>query len=97
VLGGKLDSLAALDAKGQTQYLPTLRAYLDALGDIPAAAASMGVHPNTYRYRLRRLIELGGLDVNDPLERLTVHLQLHLGVPAPAAARGRVEGRTRRG
>ena len=78
LLAGKLDALAALDARGQTSYLPTLRAYLDALGDIPTAAASLGVHPNTYRYRLRRLVALGGLDINDPTERLVLHLQLHL-------------------
>ena len=55
-----------------------LRAYLDALGDIPTAAASLGVHRNTYRYRLRRLVALAGLDMADPVERLVLHLQLHL-------------------
>jgi len=78
LLAGKLEILAKLDAKGQTSYLPTLRAYLDALGDIPTAAASLGVHRNTYRYRLRRLVALAGLDMADPVERLVLHLQLHL-------------------
>lgn len=76
LLAGKVDLLARLDAKGHTCYRRTLRAYLDALGDIPAAAASLGVHPNTYRYRLRRLMTL--LDFADPVERLILHLQLHL-------------------
>jgi hypothetical protein len=78
LLAGKLEVLARLDAKGHTSYLPTLRAYLDALGDIPTAAASLGVHRNTYRYRLRRLVTLAGLDMADPVERLVLHLQLHL-------------------
>jgi hypothetical protein len=79
LLAGKLDQLAELDArKGHTRYLPTLRAYLDALGDIPAAAAALNVHPNTYRYRLRRLVELAGINLADPAERLVLHLQLHL-------------------
>lgn len=79
LLAGKLDVLAELDArKSHTHYLPTLRAYLDALGDIPTAAASLNVHPNTYRYRLRRLVELAGIDLADPVERLVLHLQLHL-------------------
>jgi hypothetical protein len=78
LLAGKLGVLTELDAKRHTAYVPTLRAYLDALGDVPAAAASMNVHPNTYRYRLRRLVELAGLDLDDPVERLVVHLQLHL-------------------
>lgn len=93
LLAGKLEQLAALDAKGHTRYLETLRAYLDALGDIPSAAASLGVHPNTYRYRLRRLIELGGLNVDDPVERLVLHLQLHLR-PPDSAARHRPRQRT---
>jgi DNA-binding PucR family transcriptional regulator len=90
LLAGKLEILAKLDAKGQTSYLPTLRAYLDALGDIPTAAASLGVHRNTYRYRLRRLVALAGLDMADPVERLVLHLQLHLG----SADADRQAGRT---
>jgi hypothetical protein len=78
LLAGKLDTLAALDGKGQTHYLETLQAYLDTLGDIPSAAASLGVHTNTYRYRLRRLVALGAIDMDDPVERLVIHLQLHL-------------------
>jgi sugar diacid utilization regulator len=88
LLAGKLDALAAHDAKGHTRYLETLQAYLDALGDIPSAAASLDVHPNTYRYRLRRLIDLGGLDIHDPVERLVLHLQLHLRPPDDLAEDG---------
>jgi DNA-binding PucR family transcriptional regulator len=79
LLTGKLDVLADLDArKSHTHYLATLRAYLDALGDVPTAAAALSVHPNTYRYRLRRLLDLAGIDITDPTERLVLHLQLHL-------------------
>jgi hypothetical protein len=92
LLAGKLDVLAALDAKGQTSYLPTLRAFLDALGDIPAAAASFGVHPNTYRYRLRRLIDLADLDIANPMERLVLHLQLHLRPDASGPRDGDDDG-----
>ena len=37
-----------------TNLLETLRAWLDAFGDVIAASAAMYVHPNTFRYRLRR-------------------------------------------
>lgn len=74
---GKLDVLLAHDREKGTEYVPTLRAYFAALGDVPAAAASQGVHANTFRYRLRRLGEVAGLDLDDPVERLVVELQLY--------------------
>ncbi len=58
--------------------ITTLRAYLDHFGDISAAAASMQVHPNTFRYRLRRATDLTGVHLEDPMERLMLSLQLRL-------------------
>ena len=74
---GPLDVLLAHDRDKGTEYVPTLRAFFAALGDVPAAAAAQGVHANTFRYRLRRLAEVAGLDLDDPVERLAVQLQLH--------------------
>jgi hypothetical protein len=83
LLAGKVAVLAASDRERSTSYLPTLRAFLDAFGDVRIAADLVGVHPNTFRYRLRRLAELAALDLDDPVERLVVQLQLHLtGTPA---------------
>ncbi|MET0494884.1 MAG: helix-turn-helix domain-containing protein, partial [Actinoplanes sp.] len=42
------------------------------------AAQSSYVHPNTFRYRLRRLAEVGGIDLGDPDERFAAMLQLRL-------------------
>ena len=74
---GKLDVLAEHDRTKGTEYVATLRAYFAALGDVPAAAAGQGVHANTFRYRLRRLGEVAALDLEDPVERLVLQLQLH--------------------
>jgi hypothetical protein len=74
---GKLDALAEHDARKGTTYVATLRSFFDALGDMPAAAAAQGVHPNTFRYRMRRLAEVAGIDLDDPAERLVLQLQLH--------------------
>jgi DNA-binding PucR family transcriptional regulator len=73
---GKLERVLAHDAEHRTAYVPTLRAYLDAFGDIASAAASVSVHPNTFRYRMRRLAELFDLDLANPEERLVLELQL---------------------
>ena len=75
---GELQFLADHDRDKGTEYVPTLRAYLDAFGDVPRAAAAVNVHPNTFRYRLRRLTELAALDLDDPVERLVVSLQIAL-------------------
>jgi DNA-binding PucR family transcriptional regulator len=40
------------------------------------AAALVSVHPNPFRYRLRRITEIFGLDLADPDERLVAELQL---------------------
>lgn len=73
---GRVRALAEQDRAKGTDYLPTLRAYLDAFGDISVAASVLNVHPNTLRYRIRRLAEICELDLLDPDERLVAELQL---------------------
>jgi DNA-binding PucR family transcriptional regulator len=75
----KLRRLADHDVQHGTNYVETLRLYLDALGDIPRAADVANVHPNTLRYRLRRLVQFGGINLDDPDERLLLSLDLRLG------------------
>ena len=78
LVSGKVRLLEASDLARQTAYVATLRAFLDAFGDVRLAAEVVGVHPNTFRYRLRKLVELADLDLDDPVERLVTQLQLHL-------------------
>ncbi len=75
---GKLTAVLEHDAERGTQYGPTLRAYLDAMGDVVAAAKKISVHPNTFRYRLRRLVELFEIEVKNADERLVLELQFRL-------------------
>jgi DNA-binding PucR family transcriptional regulator len=80
---GPVARLFTYDAQHHTNLVETLRAWLDAFGDIGAAAASVYVHPNTFRYRLRRLAEVGGLDLTDPDARFAAMLQLRvISLPA---------------
>jgi hypothetical protein len=81
LLAGKVRRLQLSDRERSTSYVATLRAFLDGFGDVRVAADLVGVHPNTFRYRLRRLAELADLDLDDPVERLVVQLQLHLLSP----------------
>lgn len=60
-------------------------AYVEGHGDVRASAAVLGVHPNTVRYRVRRLAELG-VDLTDPTTRLDAWLRLAVSGPAAPAA-----------
>jgi sugar diacid utilization regulator len=73
---GKLERVLAHDAAHGTEHALTLRAYLDAFGDVPKASTRISVHPNTFRYRIRRLVELFDLELDDSDERLVLELQL---------------------
>ncbi|HET7667881.1 MAG TPA: helix-turn-helix domain-containing protein [Mycobacterium sp.] len=54
----------------------TLDAYLDRFGDIAAVAQQLHVHPNTVRYRVRRIEKLLSTSLNDPDDRLVLALGL---------------------
>jgi DNA-binding PucR family transcriptional regulator len=54
----------------------TLRAHLDSFGDVGAAAQWLHVHPNTVRYRVRRIEEVLGTSLADPDVRLLLSLSL---------------------
>jgi DNA-binding PucR family transcriptional regulator len=75
---GPVARLVAYDTAHNANLIETLRAWLDAFGDIGAAAASVYVHPNTFRYRLRRVAEVGRLDLRDPDARFAAMLQLRV-------------------
>ena len=78
---GPVARLLEYDARRNSCLIETLRAWLDAFGDVAAASAAVYVHPNTFRYRLRRLAEVGGLDLEDADARFAAMLQLRLLPP----------------
>src|SRR6266704_1779062 len=55
--------LADYDEAHRTSLLPTLEEFLARRGNISATADALYVHPNTLRQRLRRIMELTGLDL----------------------------------
>ena len=76
---GKFDVIEAIrsyDADHQTDFLITLRAYLDANGNIAQAAKRLHVHGNTIRYRIARLAEDFQIDLEKSATRLWLWLRL---------------------
>ena len=59
--------------------LDTLTAYLDSSGSIEATGRALFVHPNTVRYRLRRIADVTGLSPADARDAYTLRLALTLG------------------
>ncbi|MFI5586725.1 PucR family transcriptional regulator [Amycolatopsis sp. NPDC051758] len=74
----RLTSLVAHDAEHGGILVPAVLAWLDAFGDVRAAARALNIHPNTVRYRVRRATEVSGVDFADPAQRILTQLQLRL-------------------
>ena len=70
--------LGEYDTAHGTALTTTLRAYLDHVGDVPSAARSLNIHLNGFRYRMRRLREVSGIDLANPDARVVAELLLRL-------------------
>jgi purine catabolism regulator len=73
-----LGRLATYDREKGSALLPTLDAYLRA-HNAAEAAQRLSLHRNTLLYRLRRIREITGADLDDPETRLALHLALRAG------------------
>ncbi|MGW6158980.1 PucR family transcriptional regulator, partial [Streptomyces sp. NPDC055144] len=78
LLDGPIQHLRTYDQDNGTTLVDTLTAWLDSLGNVLGASASLDVHPNTFRYRLRRAAEIAGMDLNDPEKRFAAMLELRI-------------------
>jgi DNA-binding PucR family transcriptional regulator len=76
--------LRALPPGAGTRGEQTLRAWLDAHGDVSAAAATLHVHPQTVRYRLAGLREVFGDALDDPGARLELAIALRMTQSTPS-------------
>ncbi|WP_442928167.1 PucR family transcriptional regulator [Microbacterium sp. CCNWLW41] len=73
----------------------TLWAYLDNGRSLEATARELFVHPNTVRYRLKRVSEVIGWDATGPREALILQTALILGSIGTDAARRRAPSQRR--
>jgi hypothetical protein len=64
--------VAPLETAGG-ELLHTLATYLEGGGALEACARALFVHPNTVRYRLRRVCDLTGRSPSDPRDALVLH------------------------
>ncbi|MFD7918570.1 PucR family transcriptional regulator [Streptomyces sp. NPDC059740] len=85
---GMLRALHEHDATGRGDLVASLRAWLSRHGQWDAAAAELGVHRHTLRYRMRRVEEILGRSLDDPDVRMELWLALKAGSTPPSAPRG---------
>jgi hypothetical protein len=72
-----VDTIAPLSATAELRR--TLEVYLEGGGALEACARALFVHPNTVRYRLRRVSEITQLDPADPRDALVLRTAVILG------------------
>ncbi len=71
-----LSALVAYDQKQDGELLKTLEAYFNHLGNLRATSEALHVHRNTLLYRLERIKQISGLDLNNSDEHFALWLAL---------------------
>jgi hypothetical protein len=69
-----LGALIDYDCSHNSSLVETVAEYLDCGGSYDLTAAALVIHRSTLRYRLRRIRELSGLNLNSVETRLNVHV-----------------------
>ena len=70
-----ISKLCSYDEENKTNLLATLEAFLDSNASIKEAAQKIYVHPNTVKYRLKKIKEIIDSNVlEDPQMRLYCHI-----------------------
>ncbi|HML22315.1 MAG TPA: helix-turn-helix domain-containing protein [Aggregatilinea sp.] len=68
----------AEDTAHNQEFIITLEAFFEEHGNLTRTAKRLHVHRNTLLYRMERIKEISGLDLDNPETRLAVHLALRI-------------------
>ena len=98
LMRGPMDAL--LSHPENHAFALTLHRWFSCNQDTSATAVAMHLHTNTVRYRLRRAVEIAGVDFSDGNQRLLAEMQLRLWhrtatAASTCAAQGRSDNLTR--
>jgi|GEM_PF-4373321 len=66
------------DRERKTELIASLRVFVDTDGNLAEASKKLFVHPNTLKYRIRKIQELTGLDPRLGRDRLTLAMALQV-------------------
>ncbi|SCZ78271.1 PucR family transcriptional regulator [Acidaminobacter hydrogenoformans] len=76
--GEMLAPLALYDREKDTNLIETLRLYFECGSNLKRVSEEMYTHYNTIIYRMQRIREISGLDLEDPSTRLNVQIALKI-------------------
>ena len=73
-----LTKLKKYDQKYQNNLVETLEVYLNKDCNVNSAAKILNVHPNTLTYRIKRISEIGEIDLKNVTQKMTLFIDLKL-------------------
>lgn len=82
----RIAALDAYDRRNSSTMRESAVAYLAHSGDVRRAAQQLGIHPNTVRYRIKRVEEITDTNLSDPACRLLLEIQLAMTARASRTA-----------
>lgn len=75
---GDIQRLKEYDNHHNTDLLFTLEIYLDCDCNGQKASEQIHIHPNTLNYRLKRILEIGQIDLNNFNQKIALYIDLKL-------------------
>lgn len=75
-----LKKLQDYDKKHSSNLVETLAVFLEHDANMAEAAKALVVHPNTLTYRLKRISEIGEINLKDPSEKMMLFIDIKLGL-----------------
>lgn len=73
-----LKKLQEYDEKHNSDLVETLEVFLNKDNNVNEAAKALNVHTNTLNYRLKRISEIGEINLKDPNQKMTLYIDLKL-------------------
>ncbi|SEF41921.1 purine catabolism regulatory protein [Caloramator fervidus] len=73
-----IEALEDYDRKKSTEFVKTLKAYFECNGNLKKMSEVLYTHYNTILYRLQRIKQITGLDVEKENDRISLHLALKI-------------------
>jgi len=73
-----LKKLHEYDEKYHYDLVHTLEVYLNHDSNVHEAAKALNIHTNTLNYRLKRIVEIGNINLKDANQKITLFLDLKL-------------------
>ncbi|MCL6586990.1 MAG: PucR family transcriptional regulator [Anoxybacillus sp.] len=73
-----LAKLQAYDEKHHTNLIETFEVFFDHDSNVNETAKALNIHPNTLSYRLKRIAEIGEIDLHDMNQKVKLYIDIKL-------------------